>query len=96
MTIGLGRLRLTPAVLWDLSLPELLLMLDGHRQQQHDDYFRTGTLVAAIYNVNRDTQKHGILSASDIFPFLPKGEEQIAGAAWTMEAYDGPEIEEEV
>lgn len=81
----MGRLGLTPRDFWDMSLSEFLLAQDGYRLRREDEFLRAGVVTAAILNVNRDTQKHGVVTASDIFPFLPK--QKTAHVAWEMEAY---------
>lgn len=96
--LGLGHMRLTPAVFWNMSLAEFLLAVRGyHRQQEaqrQQDFFRTGTLVAAIYNVNRDPHKGAPFTASDIFPFLPKVTAHAGEEVWSEDAYTEEEEDE--
>lgn len=70
MALGMGQLGWPPAVFWDSTLPELLMAAKGHDVSEHARYWQTGEIIAAVYNVERDTKKHGMLSAPDIFPFL--------------------------
>jgi hypothetical protein len=75
-----------------MSLPEFLLAQEGYRLHQNEEFLRAGVITAAILNTNRDTQRYGVLTASDIFPFLPK--QKSGQAAWEVEAYtEDPEDE---
>ena len=76
--IGLGHFGWTPAVFWDTSLAEFLLALKGYQRKQQDQYWHTGEIVAAFYNVNRDSKaRPEPYRADDIFPFLLTFEERL-------------------
>ena len=81
MAIGMGELGWSPSEFWASTLPELLAAMRGRTEKEKAAYWRTGEMVAAIYNAQRDTKKYGMLSAPDIFPFLLTPQ-QHATRAW--------------
>ena len=47
-----------------------------HQDRIRRDFFRSGTIAAAIYNVNRDPHKTPFFKATDIFPGLAEPEKE--------------------
>ncbi len=47
-----------------------------HQEQIRRDFFRSGTIAAAIYNVNRDPRKTPPFKASDIFTWLAEPQKE--------------------
>lgn len=69
MTLGLGRLGLSPEHFWNLTMSEFLLAYAGYLDAQAQEDWRAGTIAAATCNVNRKKSAKS-LTAADIFPHL--------------------------
>jgi len=73
-------------------MPVELNALQGrHQDRIRRDFFRSGTIAAAIYNVNRDPVKNPFFKASDIFTFLagPENEPTPEDEEAALEFYFG-------
>jgi hypothetical protein len=78
-------------------MPVELNALQGrHQDRIRRDFFRSGTIAAAIYNVNRDPVKTPFFKASDIFPGLaePQKKPTPEDEAAALEFYFGSIIAE--
>ena len=95
MALGMGMLGWTPDQFWQSTLPDLLQALKGHEEQRKDTWWRAGEQIAAVYNVQRDTKKHGTLDAVDIFPFLLTPKERAAREWSKLEAQMLPDAEDD-
>ena len=91
----MGEMGWSPRQFWYSPLPDFFAALRGHRRAQKEHYRHTGEIVAAIYNVNRDTKTNGALEADDIFPFLTTVQERIDREFRRLEAMTGTSTDEE-
>lgn len=78
MEIGTGMLGWTPKAFWRSTLPELLAAYRGYQAREDRRDLRTGMVVAAIYEQQRDTEKRrDPITAYDFFPHLRPTQEVI-------------------
>lgn len=82
LRLACGQLGWTPTQFWDATIPEFFFAWRGYQERENAAFRRAGKIVAAIYNVNRDTKKDGHLTEADIFPHLKTRAERRAGDAF--------------
>jgi len=74
----MGELGWSPQQFWLSPLPDFFAAWRGYQRKQRDKYWHTGEVIAALYNVNRDSQKHPEpYGAIDIFPWLLTEKEKV-------------------
>lgn len=67
----MGVLGWSPQTFWAATLPDLLAAYRGYQLREDRNDLRTGMVVAAFYEQQRDTTKrHDPITAYDFFPHL--------------------------
>ena len=95
--MGVCEFGLTPDDAWRLTLPELNYLVNYAEIKEHNKYYRAAMIVAAIYNVNRDTSKRKEpYTPEDILGKSKNSEDKLIEKAKVLTEFFGGEVRDGV